>query len=95
MVTLPKSGKDPKFPQNLHLVSLLSATSKLLEQVILKIVQRLIEGDLLNASEFGLQMHRSTALQSMRLVDHVTINFNNCVSMAVLFLVIKAAFDIT
>jgi hypothetical protein len=38
VITLPKSGKDKKFPQDLHPISLLSTTGKLFEKVILKIV---------------------------------------------------------
>jgi hypothetical protein len=52
-ITLPKPGKDPKFPQNLCPISLLSKTGKLFEKVILKIVQKQIEErGLLNASQF-------------------------------------------
>jgi hypothetical protein len=42
-MTLPKPDKDPKFPQILRPISLLSTTSKLFEKFILKIVQRHIE----------------------------------------------------
>jgi hypothetical protein len=34
IITLPKLGKDPKFPQNLSPISLLSTTEKLFEKVI-------------------------------------------------------------
>jgi hypothetical protein len=40
VVTLPKPGKDPKFPQNLSPISLLSSTGKVFEKVILEIVKR-------------------------------------------------------
>jgi hypothetical protein len=49
VVTLPKPGQDPKFPQNLHLISLLSSTSNVFEKVVLEIVERHIgERNLLN-----------------------------------------------
>jgi hypothetical protein len=38
-IMLPKPGMDPKFPQNLCSISLLSTTGKLFEEVILEIVQ--------------------------------------------------------
>jgi hypothetical protein len=40
VITLPKPSKDPKFPQNLHPISLLSTTGELFEKIILKIVQK-------------------------------------------------------
>jgi hypothetical protein len=51
VITLPKLGKDLKFPQNLRPISLLATKDKLFNKVILKIVQRHIkEKGLLNAS---------------------------------------------
>jgi hypothetical protein len=96
VIALPKSGKDPKFPQDLRPISLLSTTGKLFEKVVLKIVQRHIdERDLLNASQFGFRARHSTALQYIRLTDHVTLNFNNNMSTAAVFLDIEKAFDTT
>jgi hypothetical protein len=93
LITLPKSGKDPKFPQNLSLINLLSTTGKLFKKVILKIVQRHIEErGVLNASQFGFLARHSTELQCMRLTDHVTFNFNNNMSTAAVFLDIEKAF---
>jgi hypothetical protein len=40
VITLPKPGKDPKFPQNLSPISLLSTTGKLFENVILNLLQK-------------------------------------------------------
>jgi hypothetical protein len=96
VVVLQKSGKDPKFPQNLCPISLLSSTGEVFEKVILEIVQRHIEErNLLNASQFGFRACHSTTLQCMRLVDHVTLHFNNNMSTVVVFLDIKKAFDTT
>jgi hypothetical protein len=91
-----KPGKDPNFPQNLRPISLLSTTGKLFEKVILKILQKQInERDLLNASQFGFRARHSTTLQCMKLTDHVTLNFNNKMSTAAVFLDIEKAFDTT
>jgi hypothetical protein len=56
VIALPKPGKDPKFPQNLRPISLLSSTGKVFEKVILEIANRYIgERNLLNASQFGFR----------------------------------------
>jgi hypothetical protein len=67
---------------------------------MLKIVQRHIdERGLVNASQFGFRTrltHTHThTLQCMRLTDHVTLNFNNTISTAAVFLDIERAFDAT
>jgi hypothetical protein len=96
IITVPKPGKDPKFPLNLRPISLLSTTGKLFEKVILKIVQRHIEErGLLNASQFSFRAPHSTTLQCVRLTDHVFLNFNNNISTAAVFLDIEKAFDTT
>jgi hypothetical protein len=88
---LPKPSQDSKFPQNLWLISLLSTAGKLFDMVILKIVQRHIEDKgPLNASQFGFHAHNSTTLQC-----HVTLDFNNKISVAAVFLDIEKAFDTT
>jgi hypothetical protein len=64
------------------------------EKVILKIVQRHIEErGLLNASQFGFHARHSTALQCVRLTDHIALKFNNSMSTAAVFLDIEKAFD--
>jgi hypothetical protein len=96
VVTLPKPGKDLKFPQNLRPISLLSSTGKVFEKVILEIVKSHIgEKNLLNASQFGFRARHSTTLQYLRLADHVTLHFNNNMSTAAVFLDIEKAFDTT
>jgi hypothetical protein len=39
VIALPKPGKDPKFPQNLRPISLLSSTGKEFEKVILEMLK--------------------------------------------------------
>jgi hypothetical protein len=86
VITLPKPSKDPKFPQHLHLISLLPITGKLFKKVTLKIVQRHTEErGLFNTSHFDFCAHYSMTLQCMGLMDHVTLNFNN-MSIAAVFL---------
>jgi hypothetical protein len=87
---MPKPGKDPKLPQNLLPISLFSATGKLFEKVVIKIVQRHIEErGLLKASQFGFHARQGTALQCMKLTDHVILKFNNDPSTAAVFLDIE------
>jgi hypothetical protein len=87
VVALPKPGKDSKIPQNLCPISLLPSTGKFLEKIILQIVQRHSGGrNLFNASQFGFRARHSTTLQSMRIADHVTLNFNNKMSTAAVLL---------
>jgi hypothetical protein len=96
IIALPKPGKKPKFPENLRSISLLSTMGKLFEKVILKTIHRHIaERNSLNASQFDFHARHSTTLQCMRLTDHVSLNFNNSVSTAAVFLDIEKAFDTT
>jgi hypothetical protein len=91
VIILPKPVKDSKFPQNLQPISLPPVhNGKLFEKVILKIVQwQAEEKNLLSACQFGFCEHHSMRLQCMRLMDHMTLNFNNNISMATVFLDIE------
>jgi hypothetical protein len=51
--------------------------------------------DLLNASPFGFRARQSRSVRCMRLTGHVTLNFNNYMFMAAVFLYIETAFDTT
>jgi hypothetical protein len=86
-MTLPKPCKDPKFPQNLRPISLLSTKGNPFEKSIMKVAQRRIEErGLLNASQFRFRARHSTTLQYMRLTDQVTLYFNKNMSTAAVFL---------
>jgi hypothetical protein len=96
VITLSKPSKNPKFPKNLCLISLLSTTGNLFKKAILKIVQRHIhERGLLNASQFCFHARHCMTLKCMRLTNHVTLNFNNNVSTAAVFFGTEKAFDTT
>jgi hypothetical protein len=96
VVALLKPGKDPKFPQNLRTICLLPSTGKVSEKVILDIVQRHIGGrNFRNANQFGFCVLHSTTLQCMRLTDHVTLNVNNNMYTAAVFLDVEKASDTT
>jgi len=66
--------------QNFRRICLLSATRKLFEEVIQRIVKRhLVTNNLLNSSQFGFRARLNMTLQCMRLADNITMNFiNNC-----------------
>jgi hypothetical protein len=57
--------------------------------------RHIAERDLLSASQFGFHGHHRTTLQYMRLTDHATLNFNNSICTAAVFLDIETAFDKT
>jgi hypothetical protein len=64
--------------------------------LILKPIQKDVEErNLLIASHFGFGADHSTALQCMRLADHVTLNLKNNMSTAAVFLDIGEVFDTT
>jgi hypothetical protein len=87
IIAVPKPGKNTKFPQNLRPISLLSTTGGLLAKLVLRIIHRHIkERKLLSTSQFGFRAHHSTTLESMRITDHVSLNFNNNISTAAVFL---------
>jgi hypothetical protein len=93
VITLSKPCKDPKFSQNLLPISHLSTTGQQLRKVVVKIVQKQIEySGLLNASLFGFCVRHSTTLQYMKFTDHVTLNFNNNMYTAAVFLDIEKVF---
>jgi hypothetical protein len=71
-------------------------TGKLFKEDVLKVVERHVnKKNLLHSGQFGCSACHSSTLQCLRLMDDITLNFNNIVSTAVVFLDIKKAFDPT
>jgi hypothetical protein len=96
IIALPNPGKNAKFSKNLLPINLRSTTGKRFEKLIIKTLHRHIEErNVLNTSQFGFCARHSTTLQYMRLMDHVSLNFNNNMSTAAVFLDIEKAFDTT
>jgi hypothetical protein len=93
VITSLKQSKEPNFPENLRSISLLSTTGKLFEKVILEILQRHTEKiDLLNESQFAFRTRHSSTLLYMRHTDQVSLNFNNSMSTAAVFMDIEETF---
>jgi hypothetical protein len=56
IITVPKPSKDPKFPQNVCPISLLSSMDKLFEKLIIRTIQKHTEErNLLTTSQFGFE----------------------------------------
>jgi hypothetical protein len=92
IIYLPRPGNDP----TLRPLNLLSTMGKLSEKLTLRTIEKHTDKrNLLNASQFGFRADHSSTLQCIRLADHVTINFNNNMSTASVFLDIEEAFDTT
>jgi hypothetical protein len=65
-------------------------------QLILRTIQKHTEErNLLNANKFGFRADHSITHQCMMLADHVTLNFDNNMSKAAVFLDIMKAFNTT
>jgi hypothetical protein len=95
VIALPKPIKDPKIPQNLRPIGLLPLTGNFLRKLFYKLSKNTLEeGTCL--MQVSLTSVRVTApLLYVRLADHVTLNFNNKISAAVVFLDNEKAYDTT
>jgi hypothetical protein len=96
IITLPKPGKDPKFPENLGPIGPLPTTANLSQNQLLRRLQKHTDQrNLLNASQFGFRAYHRNTLQYMKLANQVSLNFNNNMQKAAVFLDIEKAFDTT
>lgn len=94
VIVLQKPGKAARFPQNYRPISLLPTMGKIAERVILTRLQEEVEElNLVPNEQFGFRPRHSTTQQVLRLVEHVTGNFNMHKSTGAIFLDVSKAFD--
>jgi hypothetical protein len=97
IIPLPKSGKVLKLPpppNYFRSFFFVPSGQSIFWKLIIRTIQKHNEErNLLNARQFCFRADHSTTLQCMRLADHVTLNVNNNMSTAGVFLDIDKAFD--
>jgi hypothetical protein len=62
---------------------------KLFKKATVRIITKHVNENLLHVDQFGFGSHHSMAFHCMRLMDCVTLNFNNSMSVVAVFLDIK------
>lgn len=94
VIAIPKPNKDHSIPSNYRPISLLSATSKILEKIILLRINTHIEDkNILPVTQFGFRQHHSTIHQLSRVVNHIKLAKASKESTGLLTLDIEKAFD--
>jgi hypothetical protein len=64
VITLPKPGKDPKFPKNLCLISLLSTTGKLFEKSFQKFSKNILKTEACLMQAILVSVHDTTMYEA-------------------------------
>jgi len=96
VITIPKPGKDPKFPQNRRPISLLSTLGKIYERVLLnRLMEFVEERKLIPEEQFGFMAGCSTTHQLLRLMESITEGFQTRQTTIAVFLDISKAYDTT
>lgn len=94
VIALDKPGKDPTIPSNKRPISLLPVIGKLFEKVIL---ERMVDfenaNNIIIKQQFGFRSQHSTTQQLMRIIEFVTLRFNDNKSTGMVMLDIEKAFD--
>ena len=76
VVTIPKQGKYPMFPQNRRPISLLSFLGKIYEMILLERLKKVVfTNNLIPDEQFGFMPGCSTTHQLTRLMEYVTSGF--------------------
>ena len=90
VIMLPKPGKNPRLPENYRSITLLCATSKLFEKLLLPLLQAHLQT---RPEQFGFRSEHSTTVQVTRVLHYASAAANRKEVAAVAFLDVAKAFD--
>jgi hypothetical protein len=91
---IAKPGKDSSSPDSYRPITLLPIVGKIFEKIILtRMIEFEGENHILRDQQFGFRAKHSTTQQIMRIVETVSLRFNEDKSTAMTLLDIEKAFD--
>lgn len=90
LITIPKVGKDHNIPANYRPITLQTSLSKLFERFIAKFLLTAI-GSKIRQEQFAFRKDHSTTQQLVKLIDQLTINANNKLKTAAMFIDVEKA----
>ena len=94
VIPIPKPGKPANEAKNFRPISLLNGLSKILEKVLYaRLLKYCDDVDLLPNSQFGFRSKHSTIHALIRLLEEVSMGFNDLKVTIAVFLDIEKAFD--
>jgi hypothetical protein len=92
IITIPKPGKDTKFPSNFRPIALLSSISKIYERIILSNLLSQCSTKIRN-EQYAFREGHSSTQQLVNLVDQISVGLNDKKHIAMVFLDVEKAFD--
>lgn len=92
IITIPKPGKDTKFPSNFRPIALLSSISKIYERIILTNLLSQCSSKIRD-EQYAFREGHSSTQQLVNLVDQISVGLNNNKHTATVFLDVEKAFD--
>lgn len=94
VIPIQKPGNQFDNPNSYRPISLLSSISKLFEKVIkTKMDNHINTSNVIPLEQFGFRRYHSTTHQVKRICNHITVNFANGLSTALVLLDVAKAFD--
>jgi hypothetical protein len=91
---IAKPGKDSSSPDSYRPITLLPIIGKIFEKIILSRILEFVEDNqILRDQQFGFRARHSTTQQIIRIVETVSLRFNENKSTAMTLLDIEKAFD--